>query len=291
MRAIYIVSDSRSGSTLLHHLLSLQTGVIGLGEVHRLETLVRTGESCACGRSLQYCPFWNQIALHVGRPLEDIRTTPAFGFFHRRYAQLVCWVGLRFGLERLAHRLLGYEQRAAANCTAIYRAVVELTGNHVVVDSSKIPSHFMHLYLEDKEVLHPVFLVRDGRGVVWSKMRRTGINVEQATRLWLNVHRMTRALQRVLPNDHGAPVHYEEWCAKPKEVLGRILGEVGLSVESVNLALLRDDRHDLGGSPGFRGKKPSGIVLDNRWQSEMGKDALLTFERIAGSVNRKLGYD
>jgi len=291
MKAIYIVGDSRSGSTLLQHLLTLQVGVIALGEVLRLETLVRAGENCACGRSVDHCPFWARIALHVGLPLQDIRTVPALGLLHRRFGQIVCWSGLRFGWEPLAQKLLGHEQRAAANCLAIYRAASEFTGNHVVVDASKVPSHFLHLYLEEKGLFRPVFLVRDGRGVVWSKMKRAGISAAQATRQWLNVYRMMRALLGIVPDPLSVFVRYEELCANPEDVLERILSEVDVSVESVDLASLPNDRHDLGGSPRFRGENPSKIVLDESWRSEMPEEALCTFERIAGVANRKLGYD
>ena len=41
MRILYLVGDSRSGSTLLQHLLSLQPGVHALGELRRLGALAR----------------------------------------------------------------------------------------------------------------------------------------------------------------------------------------------------------------------------------------------------------
>jgi hypothetical protein len=77
---------------------------------------------------------------------------------------------------------------------------------------------------------------------------------------------------------------------KPREVLERILKKVNISVRSVDLGRLPTERHELGGSPRFQGKNPTKIELDERWRSEMPERALFTFERIAGRVNRRLGY-
>jgi hypothetical protein len=190
----------------------------------------------------------------------------------------------------MARKLLSHEQQAAAHCLALYRAAAEITGKRVVVDASKTPSHLLHLYLENEDFIHPVFLVRDGRGVVWSKMTRVGIKATRAAKGWLNVYRMMLALRKVTPDSTSVFVRYEELCMKPREVLERILKKVNISVRSVDLGRLPTERHELGGSPRFQGKNPTKIELDERWRSEMPERALFTFERIAGRVNRRLGY-
>lgn len=290
IKALYIVSDSRSGSTLLQHLLALQKGVVALGEVYRLGELGRDGKTCACGRPVDRCPFWTQVLHGVGQPLSDLRTSPSYRLLRRRFSQVIGWSALKFGLEPLARGLLGNEQRFAANCLAIYEAASKMTGNQIVVDASKVPSHLLYLYLEGKELLHPIFLIRDGRAVVWSKMKRAGITATQASKGWLNVCRMMFALHKILPDSGSVFVSYEELCMNPGHVLERILNPVNVSVESVDLGSLPSERHDLGGSPRFRGKNPDKIELDERWRSEMPEEVLLTFEKIAGPMNRKLGY-
>lgn len=291
MKALYIVSDSRSGSTLLQHLLALQKGVMPLGEVYRLKELGRDGKTCACGRPVDRCPFWTQVLSHVGQPLNKLRTSPSYRLLRRRFSQVIGWSTLKFGLEPLARGLLGDERRFAANCLEIYQAASKMTRNQIVVDASKVPSHLLYLYLEGKELLHPIFLIRDGRAVVWSKMKKAGITATQAAKGWLNVCRMIFALQKVIPNSRSVFVSYEELCMNPEHVLERILNSVDVSVESVDLGSLPSERHDLGGSPRFHGKNPDKIELDERWRSEMPKEVLLTFEKIAGPMNRKLGYE
>jgi hypothetical protein len=291
MKALYIVSDSRSGSTLLQHLLALQKGVMALGEVYRLEEFGRDGKTCACGRLVDQCPFWTQVLHRVGQPLNKLRTSPSYHLLRRRFSQVIGWSALKFGWEPLARGLLKDERRFAGNCLAIYQAASKITGNQIVVDASKVPSHLLYLYLEGKELLHPIILIRDGRAVVWSKMKRAGLTATQATKGWVNVCRMIFALQRVMPNSGSVFVSYEELCMNPVHVLERILNPVDVSVQSIDLASLPSERHDLGGSPRFHGKNPDKIELDECWRSEMPKDALLTFEKIAGPINRKFGYE
>ena len=61
MKVIYIVGDSRNGSTLLQHLLALQEGVMAVGEVRRLHEFAKDDAICACGQTLSRCPFWRGV--------------------------------------------------------------------------------------------------------------------------------------------------------------------------------------------------------------------------------------
>ncbi len=292
MKALYIVGDSRSGSTLLQHLLSLQEGVVALGEVHRLQKLVRAGEPCACSRPVGECPFWIETALYAGLSVDNAQTSTAFQALRRWPAQVVAWTALRLGLEKPARELLRREQQVAVNCLALYKAAGELTGNQAVVDTSKDPAQFLHLYLANGDVVRPVLFVRDGRAVVWSKIQRIKtLSVQQASRRWVSVSRKMLALQKVLPAPDCELVYYEELCRNPTVALENILSRVNVTIQSTDLSALPAERHDLGGSPRFRVREPYKIEADERWRTEMPKEALATFERIAGPTNRKLGYE
>lgn len=293
-RTLYIISDSRSGSTLLQHLLALQEGVLALGEVRRLEHSLGTGRPCACGRPIERCPFWTRVVERVGTPLSRLSVAPDLPAWRRRVDQAAGWTALKLGVDGLARRIQPENQRTAVeNSLNIYRAVAVLTGARVIVDSSKVPSYFLSLRLRAAELVRPVFLVRDGRAVTWSKMRRRpDLDAGLLARQWLNVSRMMLALQQVVPEDEGRLVRYEELCADPIGEVGGILAPVGLRAETADLGLLPDERHDLGGSPRFAPQAPGAgsIELDERWRHEMPKEALRVFEKVAGPMNRRLGY-
>ena len=85
-------------------------------------------------------------------------------------------------------------------------------------------------------------------------------------------------------------VRYEDLCRDPAAVLGGILRPFGVPVRTTELLGLPPERHDLGGSPRFKGGGSGAIELDERWRTEMPKGDLATFEKIAGAMNRRLGY-
>ncbi len=296
MKTLCIVGDSRSGSTLLQHLLALQDGVVALGEVRRLQQMAADGAPpCACGRPVSQCPFWTQVASLVGSPPNRIETAPSLGPLRRRVDDVAGWAVLRLGLEGATRGLLHAERRAAAACLALHRTATELTGDWVAVDASKVPSHFLHLRLEGGESARPILLVRDGRAVVWSKMQRRiqkgkDHNAAALTRQWLNVSRTLLALQGSVPGPEGGVVHYEELCKDPRGVLEGILAPLEVAVRTTDLRSVSAERHDLGGSPRFRESLPERIELDERWRTEMPEEVLATFERIGGRMNRRLGY-
>lgn len=239
VKVVYTVGDSRTGSSLLQHLLSLQGTIVALGEVRRLERLVREGESCACGFRIEKCEFWRGIAGRIGLSLGELRTIPSNNVLRRRFSQAIGWAAIRFGLEGCGRKVLVHERRAIDNCLAIYRAASEMTGNEVVLDASKVPSHFLLLYLARKELMRPVFLVRDGRGVVWSKMERTGISAAGAARQWLNVSKMLLAIRKVVPDSSSVLIRYEDLCNKPQDVLERVLKLVNVPFRSADPSSIR----------------------------------------------------
>ena len=65
---IYIISDKRSGSTLLDYLLSCHPDVTPLGELrllfghyHKIRAGARWNWNCSCGQPVASCGFWTKI--------------------------------------------------------------------------------------------------------------------------------------------------------------------------------------------------------------------------------------
>lgn len=290
VKILYIVGDARCGSTLLQHLMARQAGVCALGEVQRLGDLVRQGQACVCGRQLNECSFWSSVASRLGLPLDSLATGVQRVPWQSRWGTAIEIGTAWLGHGALARTLLRREGAVARCCLAIDRVAGLLTGSAVVVDSSKIPSHFLHMYLAAPAIVSPIFLVRDGRGIVWSKMKRSNIDAEEAISRWLRSSRMLLAVRQLVAPPMRKLVHYEELCRNPRQVLEQILGRTGLAVQAPVLGAMMTQRHDLGGSPRFRGREMGKIELDQRWRSEMPEDVCRVFERRGRSMNQRLGY-
>src|SRR5881397_149559 len=65
---IYIISDRRSGSTLLENILSKSSEVTSVGELAMLKGHIlkqgpgeRWNWNCSCGNSVMECVFWRSV--------------------------------------------------------------------------------------------------------------------------------------------------------------------------------------------------------------------------------------
>ena len=288
MRILYIVGDSRSGSTVLQHLLSLQPGVHSVGELRRLGAMARAGEPCACGAPLGECEFWCDVC---GESSAASRLTevPREGLTWR-VSMMREAIALRAGLTPAGGLFRWRAKAAAEECMKLYESVAQKTGAEVLVDSSKEPDHFLHLRASYPGLVEPVFLHRDGRGMVWSKMRRSGRPADNAINGFLWMQRMIETARRGVGIHKATEASYEDVCRDPEGQLRRLLAPFGIPVVETDLGALAGTRHDIGGSPRFEGAERRALQLDERWREEMPKDALELFERRAGDLNRFRGY-
>ena len=288
MRILYLVGDSRSGSTLLQHLLSLQPGVHALGELRRLGALAREEEPCACGAPLSTCDFWTDVCGET--PAEERTTERAPGGAAWRALLLREAAAIRGGLTPAGPLFRRRAHAAAAECFRLYEAVAKKTGAKLLIDNSKEPDHFLHMYASYPQHVAPVFLHRDGRGILWSKMRRTGKSASDAIQGYMWMQRLIETARRGVGLNRATELKYEDLCADPRAELERLLKPYEIPVETTDLGRLPDVRHDIGGSPTFKGSEKRDIKLDERWREALPPQALEEFERRAGRLNRFRGY-
>ena len=288
MRILYLVGDSRSGSTLLQHLLSLQPGVHALGELRRLGALSRAGEACACGAPLGDCEFWCGVCGDVPST-ERVTERPREGSAWRM-STLREAVAIRGGLVPAGPFLRKRAHHAAAECHRLYEAVARETGASLLVDNSKEPDHFLHLRASYPDLVEPVFLHRDGRGLIWSKIRRAGVSADKAINGYIWMQRQIETARRAIGAKKATESLYEDLCRDPRAELERLLSPYKIPVETTDLGKLTAVRHDIGGSPTFQGEEKREIKLDERWREELPADALEEFERRASQLNRFRGY-
>jgi hypothetical protein len=178
---------------------------------------------------------------------------------------------------------------AAEHCARLLDAACAQAEARIVVDNSKDPGHAVYLLHQRIIPVHVAFIVRDGRATVWSKMRRTGISVEQATRHWARTTYAMLALSRVIGPQHSSWLRYEDLCADPRQVIGRLIERLGLDPGNFT-GEQNELHHHIGGTPEFSGADFDAVREDTRWRSEMPVKSLTQFTSIADRLNRRLGY-
>jgi hypothetical protein len=328
-RVLYLGGLGRSGTTLLDRLLGELPGAISLGEVvHLWERGVVGGERCGCGKSFGDCAFWRDVG------------QVAFGGWERvdieRLRTLRAAVDRTRHIPALArHRRLPSATRERVDAyvshyVRLYRAVAEVSGARVLIDSSKQASLAGCLRWAaagtadsadsagssggagpiDLRVLH---LVRDSRGVAYSwtkKVRRPEAvaggeefmaqwSPAKAAAYW-NAENGAFALfaRRGVPT---MLVRYEEFLRAPIESLRRIAEFAGLPGDDAAMAFLAetDDggvtarlsaNHTASGNPMRFQTGPVLLRRDEEWRTRLKPTDRRRVTALTYPLLRRYGY-
>ncbi len=284
-----IVGDSRSGSSVLQGLFELHRHATVVGELRRLELFIAEGRDCGCGQPVPHCDHWGDLMNRAELQPKDVRTRAPQTRLLKRFEEAVAFSGTAMRASRLTRPFLYRGRTVADHSGRLLSAAASRASARVVVDSSKDPGHAVYLLHQRKLPVHVVFMCRDGRGTVWSKISRTGISPELASRHWVWTTRSMLALRRAVGPDRSTWIRYEELCADPRTVVGRVTDQLGLARDGFGEAT-HAARHDIGGSPGFPGATFGTVREDMRWRQEMPRSVRATFDAIGGDLNRRLDY-
>lgn len=327
---VHIIGSGHSGSTLLDMMLGGHSQVSSLGEAHSLYFLLRNhteGYRCTCGKHVSQCAFWAKVEDEAQRIL-DTSERPALASlmvsdprlattFHNHqvlfnafgqgrenirrpwekspYRSTLSQAVLVLGsahMQKILSALsadIARQRRIARDTVCFYDVVRRAHGTPVIVDSTKNPGTFKNVFLHADSVMRFILLIRDGRAVCRSRMKRENLTMEQAAYGWKIEHLKRRAAQFTVPRKLIFNLRYEDLASRPEEALRRVCDFLGLQFED-GMMDFRADRHNLGGNPmRFRNGERS-IRLDEAWRHELTAADLQTFDRVAGKVNRSLGY-
>lgn len=307
---VFICSAGHSGSTLLDLLLGSHSDAISLGEITQLPKNLALNTPCSCGQPVRQCRLWRAV-------VDQLRQKPAFsaldddpyslflGLFeagtvidrehqtrlrmlYRRLAYARAFARLRWGPVPCASGPRPLD-RGARNKLRLFGVVADLTGRHVLVDSSKHYLEALALYLAAPSRTKILLLVRDGRAVLHSGLKR-GWPRGKALGAW------SRTYRRAMPllERHVAPerldfVRYEDLAVDPASELHRICRFIGIDYEPAMLDF-RSKTHHLVNGNAMRLGRSAEIRLDEAWKDRLSAADLEYFEERAGVLNRELGY-
>ncbi len=313
----YILAASHSGSTLLAMLLGAHAQAYTVGEL-KAESLGDVNVyRCSCGTLIKECGFWAKvsegmarrgIAFDITRAGTDIRTG-ASRYAHRllqplcRGSLLECIRDTALSLSPTWRRQLPWIQRINA---ALADTICEITGKRVIIDSSKIGIRLKYLLWNPSLDVRIVRLIRDGRAVALTyvdpytfasardpRMRVRGheahLSFEDAATQWLRSNEEADNLLARLDPSRWIQVRYEDYCKDPDGVLGGLYRFLGLDPARRVQDFRSIEHHVVGNS--MRLDSTSEVRLDERWRDVLRAEQLAMFDRIAGRLNRKYGYE
>jgi hypothetical protein len=298
---LYIASPSFSGSTLLTFLLAAHPRIATVGELKGTSMGDVDAYRCSCGERIRQCAFW--------RRLTEALAARGLDFDVSRF-------GTHFRFEKagpLANRLVAARLRGPARerCRSAalallpgarreMREILErnrllaetacaLRGAEVFLDGSKDPVRLKYLMESGGWRPRVIHLVRDGRGFALSYMRIYGCAMETAAREWRATNEECRELRRRLPAASWLQLRYEDVCRDPDAALRKCFSLVGQNAPTAARDFRAIEHHIVGNA--MRLRPDAKIELNEKWRTELGKADLATFERVAGGLNRRLGYD
>jgi hypothetical protein len=178
----------------------------------------------------------------------------------------------------------------ARNSWAVADAMAAVNDTPFVVDSSKSPLRLKLLYMLRPDRVRVLQLVRDGRAVTASAMRRRDMSAAMAARIWKRDNQNLAIMLGTVPARARLRVRYEALCENPSAEMRRVCDFLGLEFEPGMLALWARPVHNIPGNPMLFERSRREIRKDERWRRDLTADDLNAFERAAGRLNRSFGY-
>lgn len=296
-KLLYVVGSGRSGSSLFDVLMGAHPMVSSAGEVHRL-CLDPATRVCACGSTLDDCDRWESVRRVLAHRLGvNLPSWSLFKVSHDAYdhsgishaiAGAMCLAPIRpDGILSRANSTLGHLRASAAASWELFDAMTAAEGTQMVVDSTKTAARMRFLAAARPRDIYVLHLVRDGRAVAASEMRRTGSTMRQSATTWRNTLAKTDLMLRRIPSAQKMELKYENLCADPLNSINSVLRFAGLT-EFTELHI-PDTFHTIPGNPMLLTGIDS-IRLDTQWKSQLDSGHLTEFSRVASRTMRRHGY-
>ncbi len=224
-KIVYILGSGHSGSTLLDLMLGSHPSIESVGELHTYGGYFSPNTErpdskriCTCGVHVLECEYWKAVRADLVR---------------------------KHGTDQFDVNATDGREFAEANSRVI-SAVLDHSGKHVLVDSSKSIKRLRRLIACNDFEMFVFHIVRDGRAVAYSALKK-GRDLQQALAFWCGNSGWADELQMALGKRYAA-VRYEDLVAAPKKCLTRLLSVLGLEFDAGMPAFQTHVHHNISGN-------------------------------------------
>ena len=244
MNILYIMGRGHNGSTVLDLILGNHAKIQSVGE---LNSGLRRGvdEVCACGNNLAKCEYWALIRTRFEEHYPEVGNAG--------YAKMLKYLDNFYRMPQiLTYCLLPrwVDTQYLPMTRFLFQAIADSGKSNIVVDSSKEFSRGAFLLSRFPNEAKVIYLVRDGRAILWSylkRWRKTGTfdfmrKKRKVKFVWpcmmlliatFVVTEMLAQTLKVFYRGRILTVRYEDVCSSPSEELARIGDFVGINMEDV----------------------------------------------------------
>jgi hypothetical protein len=270
---VYIFGLPHSGSTLLTLLMNAHPEIGTIGELqllaNHLEAIkIKTGRfGCSCGQKIWNCPVFTQVLARHGEEFDR------FNFIHgRTFREYPTYTQDQKDSYHRKHKRL-------------VQTILELTHGTIFLDDDKTPWKVPLLIGNPFFNVKVINLVRDGRGVLASWLRR-GNDLG----LWVHYEKEREIALRLLKKEQYIRIAYEDLCKDTEGQLRTIYDFLGVPIDTIILNYRTGaENHVWGGLGKSRGSEK--IILDERWKHELNAHHIKEFNQKGAEINRRNGYN
>jgi hypothetical protein len=302
VRVLYVAGSGRSGSTLLARLLDQVDGLFAAGELRYVwQRGLIEDRFCSCGQRFSGCPFWTKTLDQAfgGREGVDPEAMSSAQRSMTRARHLPRALMTTRPPAR-AERLGTY----AAAVAGLYRAIEDVAGADVIVDSSKLPTYGRLLASIPGIEVSVVHLVRDPRAAAHSWLRPkaqpdqggNGLMQRQGAAksavLWDTWN--GAALRLFARHPRRLLLRYEDLVAAPRDAVAQVLDLLGHAGAPAGFV---DDRtvmlasgHSVAGNPDRLSSGPTHIRLDDEWRTALDVRRRTLVTGLTAPLLRRFDY-
>jgi hypothetical protein len=272
---IYIISDRRSGSTLLENILSKSTETVSVGELAMLKGHILhqgPGEiwnwNCSCGQPVLQCTFWSKAL----RDMYDDHFESKISWPYKSSKALMAAIFPAIAKNNLKQFLQTKKNRQTTeDLDALLREIANTSGKKFIVDASKDPLQGLALQACTHVDVKYIWLLRDLRAITFSKLKRWKVNkrsdkkpLETLTDSFYYKRICAAAMKTVSKND-CIKIDYEDLAADPQQQLDAICSAFGMKNYAAPQFMELSGDHTIAGTPGRFERRP--IASDNSWKT------------------------
>lgn len=304
---LYIGGSGRSGSTILAQVTGQVPGFVNVGELwHVWDRGLQYNELCGCGQPFHSCEFWSAVgaAAFGGWENVDVDRMVALRPLLRRLRYIPHYA-LFSETGICTPRMYELLRESEDVHERLYRAIRDVSGARVIVDSSKyLPYAFLLSVLPFAD-LRVVHLIRDSRAVAYSWSRSKvrpevvgrrdelfRLSPVSVCRSWNSQNGLYGLLSRSVS---FSTLRYEDFVRAPDFYINKVFSRLAFE-EAGNLHLVDGGKvslaveHSVSGNPR---RFETGMVQlrpDEEWKVNMkGVDKSIVTALTAGLL-LKYGY-
>lgn len=230
-KVVYVLGAARGGTTIVGRLLGTLEGAAFGGELRRLwGPAQRPGRTCGCGRPLRECEIWSKV-LATGSTYRSDDPSEIARMQRSVAPRHMWWHAWRMVRSGSSPPPASVQARYLTTLSDLYSAFARATGCDLVVDTSKKAPDAALLRFGSGITPYCVQVVRDPRGVVYSRRKRTTPGATSRPRPlltlrtalhWVVTQLAAEAVRRRYGPRRSILVRYEEFADDPGAVIGSV---------------------------------------------------------------------